>query len=229
MPPCARGLPGRFNLPLDTQDNCFFPLLLGLSPQDDENRRGEQGQGDVLIPTRLGADFVLIQAHRAFGLLQTRLAPPPLARSPHEARKQGLCWPTDAIVGALAGLGQAPLDEDPRASPAARLGSASSSSHATGAPPGPRRGYARGYIARSNWTPAKIEPSGVITEDEQARHAMLCTALQHVDASHSPRDERRCPLAPNCGGLLALKRSHAQALRRLEDSKPRRHENPGNE
>src|SRR5262249_56744490 len=93
----------------------FSPLLLGRSPQDDESCMGEQAQGDVPIPARPGADFILTQAPLALGFLQTRLDPPPLARYPHQVRKRGLWWPPDPIVGTLAGLGQAPPDQDPPA------------------------------------------------------------------------------------------------------------------
>src|SRR5262245_57158946 len=80
---------------------------------------GEQGQGDVAIPARPGAGFILVQAHLAFGFLQTRLDPPPLARYAHQVRQRGLWRSPDAIVGTLAGLREAPPDQDPRAPAAA--------------------------------------------------------------------------------------------------------------
>src|SRR5260221_2440343 len=81
---------------------------------------GEHGQGDVPVPARPGADFLRVHAHLAFGFLQTRLNPPPLARYAHEIRERGLWRPPDPIGSTHSVLGQAPPDEDSRAPPAAR-------------------------------------------------------------------------------------------------------------
>jgi hypothetical protein len=104
---------------------------------------GEQGQGDMPIPARPGADFLRVQASLALGFLQTRLTPPPLARYAHAVCQRGLWRPPDPIIGTLAGRGQAPPEQDPRAPPAARPGLHVHLPPRPGRPPWPLTAFTR--------------------------------------------------------------------------------------
>src|SRR5260221_10447963 len=81
---------------------------------------GEQGQSAVAIPARPRADFIVVQAHLARGLLQARLNRPPPTCYPYQLRERGLWRSPDAIVGTLTRRGQTAPDQDPRAPAPAR-------------------------------------------------------------------------------------------------------------
>src|SRR5260221_13644270 len=81
---------------------------------------GEQGQSAVAIPARPRADFIVVQAHLARGLLQARLNRPPPTCYPYQLRERGLWRSPDAIVGTLTRRGQTAPGPDPGAPALAR-------------------------------------------------------------------------------------------------------------
>src|SRR5258706_16163088 len=74
---------------------------------------GQQGQSAVAIPARPSADFIVVQAHLALGLLQARLNGPPPPCYPYQLRERGLWRSPHAIAGTLTRLGQTAPDQHP--------------------------------------------------------------------------------------------------------------------
>jgi hypothetical protein len=68
---------------------------------------GEHGEGDVPLPARVAADFILVQAALVLRALEAGFDCPAGAGDPHQLRDTGAAWRIGEVVGDLVRVGNA--------------------------------------------------------------------------------------------------------------------------
>ena len=100
----------------DQAGSAPFLLGVGVAPGDFQIGMGQQREGDVAIPGRPLAHLVVVEAHRAFGVLEAGLDRPAHPGDADHRRHRRVCWPKDAVVGDLGRV----AERAPRQQPVGR-------------------------------------------------------------------------------------------------------------